>query len=168
MSPGFESLHRYVFFMHISKPFYSIINETEKLILAHAMLEKNDRVLLGLSGGPDSTALFNVLVHLSAKMGFSLAAAHVNYRLRGEDSDLDEEQAAGAAKNAGIPFYTMRAQIKDGAPGSLQALARKIRFDYFAEIAEKEGITKVALAHNKNDQAETIAYNFLRGSGLGA
>ena len=155
--------------MHISKNFYRLIKEAENSILAHSMLEKGDRVLLGLSGGPDSIALFKVLSHLSGKMGFALLAAHVNYGLRGEDSDLDEALALQTAAGAGIPFFLKKAAIRGDSFSregeSLQALARKIRFDFFAATAQKEGITKVALAHNKNDQAETIIYNFLRGSG---
>ena len=119
-------------------------------------------ILLGLSGGPDSMCLLDLLL----AGGYPVTAVHVNHMIRGAEADRDEEFCRTAAAERGIPFIPFRrdvpAAVKPGGKG-LEEAARDARYACFAEAAEKTGIRVIATAHNSDDNAETVLFNLARG-----
>lgn len=133
-------------------------------IKEHNLIDSGDRVLVGLSGGADSVALLRCLCGLSESIGFTLACAHVNHTLR-ETADRDMLFCKVLCEELSIPFFCKTADIQAGAKAagmSTEAFARNVRYEYFASL----GFDKIATAHNKNDVAETLLLNFMRGASL--
>ncbi|MEW6088818.1 MAG: tRNA lysidine(34) synthetase TilS [bacterium] len=136
-------------------------------ITTSGLIKKNDRIVIGLSGGPDSTALAILLNKLRNKNNLSLFLVHINYHLRGKDSDKDENFCRNMARKLELPFYLLpvNKNILENSNNSLQDTARELRLEFFLKIAQKHNVNKIALAHQADDQAETVLFNFLRGSG---
>lgn len=142
-----------------------VINTIEK----YKMLSKGDKVIIGLSGGPDSTALIHILSTLRDLYNIDLFAVHINHMIRGKEAVRDEEYAKSLAESFSIPFYLKRVDVLKVAKEmkmSTEEAGRIIRYNFFDEIAKKVNANKVALAHNMNDQAETMIMRFIRGSGI--
>jgi tRNA(Ile)-lysidine synthase len=128
------------------------------------MLAPGQRVLVAVSGGPDSTGLLLVLATLRRKLGVTLVAAHVNHRLRGRDADLDEACAAAVAAELDVPFVRaeLSSDLKRG--GNLEARARRQRYAALHSLAAELGCAAVATGHTLDDQAETVLMRLVRGS----
>ena len=143
----------------------ALLGVVQRSIRSHALLEPNERVLVAVSAGPDSTGLLLVLAQLRRKLGVGLVAAHVNHRLRGADADLDEACAAESAAALGVDF--VRAELPpDLARGAnLEARARAARYGALRRLAALHGCTKIATGHTLDDQAETVLMRLIRGSG---
>lgn len=127
------------------------------------LLKNNEKFILGVSGGPDSVALLHILYNL----GFRPIIVHVNYQLRGKDSDLDEQFVKGLAKSLKLPIYSKRVDIRKHR-GNLEENARNIRYYFFQTIVQKKlssKNSKILVAHNADDQIETVLMNMLRGAG---
>lgn len=125
----------------------------------------NHRYLLACSGGMDSMALANLLV----SSGIYFEVAHVNFQLRGEESDLDQLFVENWAKAHQIPFHLKLADTKTIAESkgiSIQMAAREIRYAFFEEIRSTFQLDGILLAHHQDDQLETIFLNLLRGTGI--
>lgn len=129
-------------------------------IITSGLIKRNDKIVVGLSGGPDSTALIFLLNKLKHKYNLFLFPAHINYHLRGKDSDRDENFCENLANKLELPI-----SIYPANPVRNQNIARKIRLEYLTKIAQKYKANKIAMAHQADDQAETILMKFLRGSG---
>ncbi len=144
-------------------------NLTKKIQnLAHQnnLWQKGDKIIIGISGGADSVCLFRILLSLAPKHNFSLHLAHVNYGLRGSDSQQDEKFVRKLAQKYSIPIDVL--EVADLNPKKINENAlRQIRYDFFEKIRQKTGFDSIAVAHNQNDQAETVLLHLLRGSGLG-
>jgi len=128
------------------------------------MLSPRDRVLIGVSGGADSVCLALVLKEL----GVAIGLAHLNHGLRGTESDADEEFTRELAGKLGVEFFAKAVSLLRPLPRgetNLEAAGREARKHFFGEIAHDHGFTKIALAHTKNDRAETFLLNLLRGAG---
>ena len=125
--------------------------------------EPGNRIVVALSGGPDSTAL---TLGLSDLLGGStpIAAAHFNHRARGEESDADEEFVRAFCAQLGIPLHTERAI--ESSDGISEADARVLRYRYLHRAAEELDAKFVAVAHTADDQAETVLLRIVRGTGL--
>ena len=122
------------------------------------------KVLAAVSGGMDSMCLASLLL----RSGTDFGIAHCNFRLRGEESDADEKLVRKWAETHEVPFYTKAFDTESYAAEkgiSIEMAARELRYSFFAETAKKEGYQAVAVAHNANDNAETLILNMLRGSG---
>jgi tRNA(Ile)-lysidine synthase len=128
------------------------------------MLAPGDRVLVAVSGGPDSVALLAALVGMSASLDIRVHAAHFNHQLRGEEAWRDQQCAQRVAAALGVPCA-----VGDAAPllstANLEARAREQRYAFLAAVAESAGCTKIATGHTMDDQAETLLLRLLRGSG---
>ena len=135
----------------------------------HCMIEKGDKIIVALSGGPDSICLIHMLSKLRDKYDIKLYAAHINHCLRGKESDEDESYAEKFCEEIGIEFYSKRVDINEMAQKlnmSSETAGREARYNFFEELKFKLGANKVALAHNLNDQAETVLMRIIRGSGI--
>ncbi len=116
--------------------------------------------IVGVSGGPDSTCLLRLLHEASTPV----VAAHVNYGLRGAESDGDEAFVRELCAELGVRLEVLRVRAADRARVGVQAWAREVRMQFFSQIAAREHATQVALAHTQDDQAETVAFRLLRGA----
>ena len=132
------------------------------------LIEKGDVIVVGVSGGPDSITLLAVLNKFKEKLGIKLVVCHVNHLIR-KDSTIDEEFVESSCEKLKIECYVKRVDVeklaKEEKVGTEEE-GRKIRYDFFDEIGKKVGANKIAIAHNKNDNAETVLLNLIRGSGL--
>lgn len=133
------------------------------------LIKSGDKVLVALSGGPDSVCLLNILYNLKAELNIEIGAAHLNHLLRDKDAFEDEEYVKTLCKSWDIPCFVKRVDInkysKDKKMSSEMA-GRDARYNFFDDIVKDEGYTKIATAHNANDQAETILFRLMRGSGI--
>lgn len=133
------------------------------------MLREGDRVIAAVSGGPDSVCLLHCLVELAPEYGIELLAAHFNHKLRGEDSDRDEQFVEGLCKRLNVPLSLAgedMAAVSRREKGSLEELCRKSRHGFLEGLAREKGFGKIALGHNLDDQAETVLMNVIRGTGI--
>ncbi len=133
------------------------------------MLLRGERVLCALSGGADSSALLDVLLKNSERLGITVCAAHLNHMLRGEDAMNDEEFVREKCNSYGIPLISERVNVASVAKSlgqSVELAARNIRYDFLRRAKQEFGATKIATAHNANDNLETVLFNFSRGSGI--
>ena len=143
-----------------------ILTKVNKSIKNYGLIQKNDRILIGVSGGPDSVALLHILNSLSGKLGFSLFIAHLDHMLR-KDSIKDAEFVKKLSRELKIPLVAGRVNVKALAKNnSIEEAARNARFAFFFKAARKIRANKIALAHNLDDQAETVLMRVLRGTGL--
>lgn len=126
------------------------------------LIERDDSILIGVSGGVDSVVLLDILSKLQKKLGIRLAIAHVNYGLR-KEADKDNKFVKDLAKKYELPFFEKKVKLSGG---NIEEKARNIRYDFFHEICEQEKMDKIAVAHHKNDLVETFFLNLSRGSGL--
>ena len=125
------------------------------------------RVLLAVSGGVDSMTMADLFLHGALRP--CLAVAHVNFQLRGADSDGDEAFVRQWCETQGIPFHVKRVETFLHASGrgiSIEMAARELRYDWFAELCREQGFTHLAVAHQLDDDAETLLLHLLRGTGL--
>ncbi len=124
-----------------------------------------DKILLGFSGGPDSVAL----AYLLHKAGFNLALAHVNFHLRGEDADRDQQFSRDFARRYALEFFTTDFDTRQYARTqglSIEEAARDLRYSWFEQIRSSHGFDYIATAHNADDNVETVLHNLARGTGL--
>lgn len=144
------------------------LKTAEQTIQSHKLIIDGERVLAALSGGSDSVAMLHILVTLSKKYGFFVSAAHVNHNIRAE-AERDEKFAEGLCKELGVPFFSKSVDVRAYARSkgmSEETAGRELRYAFFDELCEKYGFDKIATAHNRNDNAETVLMHFVRGSGL--
>jgi len=134
-----------------------------------SLIEKNERVLIALSGGADSMALLSLLKAVQPFLKLQLAAAHCNFRLRGEESDADEAFCKVQCDALEIPIFTIHFETEQFAKEnkmSLEEAARHLRYNFFYKLAHVEKCHKIVTAHHANDNAETILFNLFRGTSL--
>lgn len=140
----------------------SLSDRVKALAREAGLWRAGDRILVALSGGADSTALLHLLSSLAESERLELLAAHVNYGLRGEDSDGDETFCQTLCESLGVPLHVLRPT--DAPKGNVQAWARRVRQTWFADLARKLSCDHIALAHSANDRAETVILQMLRGA----
>ena len=131
------------------------------------LVPEKETALLAVSGGIDSICLASLFLNSSA--GRRFAVAHCNFHLRGEDSDSDEALVAAWCGRNGVRYHKADFDTEQYASAhnvSIEMAARKLRYDWFASLCKDNGYYGVAVAHNANDNAETLILNLLRGTGL--
>jgi len=145
-----------------------MLNIIRKYIVANQLIAPGDRVIVAVSGGPDSMALLHILKTLALGMDFELAAAHINHGLRpeaGAEARFVQEQCADWQ----ITCYTEMFDVRELArqeKTSLEDAGRQARYRYLYALLDKLGATSIATAHHRDDQAETVLLHLLRGAGL--
>ena len=134
------------------------------------LIQNGDKIVLGVSGGPDSMCMLDMMRELKEEknINFEIYVAHINHMIREEAID-DEKYVQNYCLKHNIEFFVKRADVQkianDKKIGTEEA-GRKVRYDFFEEVLQKTGSNKIAIAHNKNDKIETIIMHLLRGSGL--
>lgn len=130
--------------------------------------DREPSFLVAVSGGSDSVALLDLLVRQTARYRLRLGVAHVNYRLRGADSEEDALFVNELAASYGLPFFLRALSDEEAArlgPTGIQEKARRVRFRFFDEVGRREGYRFVALGHHQGDQLETFFAHLFRGAG---
>ncbi len=143
-------------------------NEVLKTIKENNMFDFGDKVIVAVSGGSDSICLLHMLNKLKADLNINLSVVHVNHCLRGAEADLDEIYVKEFSNKLNIPFYSKAFdvnKISEEKGVSSEMAGRLVRYEYFSEIKNALGANKIAIAHNANDQAETILMRIMRGTG---
>ncbi len=142
-----------------------MLDDFAKYIEENHLFGKNDRILLAVSGGIDSM----VMAHLFLAAGYKTGIAHCNFCLRPEESDKDEDLVRVFASENHIPFYPIRFETRAYARQhgiSIQMAARELRYEWFEKIRTETGFDFIAVAHNLNDNIETLLINLTRGTGI--
>jgi len=141
----------------------------EKFIRKHGMIGKGDVVIAGVSGGADSVCLLFVLCALRETLGFRVKTCHVNHGLRGAEADEDEEYVRRLCRELEVPcrfFHENVELIAAKRKQSPEEAGRMVRREAFLAMCREDGGTKIATAHHRDDNAETVLLNMARGTGL--
>jgi tRNA(Ile)-lysidine synthase len=150
----------------MEKDFYKRVLET---MSRHAMIRPGDCIGIGVSGGADSVAMLRIFAELRAQLGISVVVLHFHHQLRGAEADEDERFVKVLAEELHLEFESGRADVAGEARlhgWNLEDAARRMRYQFFAFVAEARGLKRVAVAHTANDQAETVLSHLVRGTGL--
>lgn len=133
------------------------------------LLAPGERVVIGVSGGPDSLCLLHLLVRAAPELGVEVHAAHLNHLIRGPAADADAQFVANLAASWGVPCtveaYDVPALARERKL-AMEEAARQARYAFLAQVAQRIGARRIAVAHNADDQSETVLMHWLRGAGL--
>lgn len=146
--------------------------EVLETIRKYKLIENGDQLVIGLSGGPDSIVLLYVLLDIQENIDFNIHIAHVNHGVRGKAALADEKFVESLAEDLNLPYYSRTVNMDKYALEkniSSEEAGREIRYGFFREILKKlksGNRGKIAVAHNKNDQAETLLMRFFRGTSI--
>lgn len=147
----------------------SVIQKCLKFIRENDLLKNGESVVVGFSGGPDSTFLMILFLTIQKIFNLKIYAAHLNHRLRGKESDADEEFVKDFCKSHKIECLIESRDIEKIAQEtkkSIEEVARNERYKFFSDVVQKFKANKIATGHTLNDNAETMIFNFVRGSGI--
>lgn len=147
----------------------ALLHKVQETIDRHRMLAAGEVVVLAVSGGVDSMAMLHLLLHLRTRYHGSLHVAHLNHDLRGTESAETARFVRSQCEAHQVPVTITTADgkvLRDRRAGSLQAAARDLRYRFLEQVADEQGAGKIALGHHRDDQAETVLMNLLRGSGV--
>lgn len=137
-------------------------------ISKYNMIQSGDGIVIGVSGGPDSMTLLNILNNLKEKLNIKLYVAHINHSIR-KEADEETEYVKEFCKKIDVEFFAKKVKVEEIAKelkiGTEEA-GRNIRYEFFEEVAHKVGANKIATAHNLNDNAETVLMNIIRGTSV--
>ena len=160
-----------------------LIDTVRQTIREHDLIHKGDHIILGLSGGPDSTCLFHVLLRLAGEFALTIHPVHVNHLFRPGDAERDQAYAEAISAKAGLTCHSFTVDcnaLAEELGMTSEEAGRKARYDAFVQVAEEvaqtpaskagpaplnNGTIRIAVAQNANDQAETILHRILRGTG---
>ena len=147
----------------------SVTDAARQAISEYNLIEYGETVLAAVSGGADSVCLLYVLCALKRELGIKVICAHLNHGIRGASADADEEFVGELCKKLGVKFYSKKTDVLSLAKASgetTEEAGRTARYAFFDEIARKHKIDKIATAHNKNDNIETVLMRIIRGTGI--
>ena len=143
-------------------------DEVLKTIKTYNLINKGDKVVVGVSGGPDSICLLHVLYTLKQELGIEIFVAHINHMIR-EAADSETQYVQNFCKKLDIKCFVKKENVtylaKQQKKGT-EEIGRQIRYEFFNEMLTEIDSNKIATAHNSNDRAETVILNILRGSGI--
>ena len=145
-----------------------MINKIINTIRRYNLIQSGDKIVLGVSGGPDSISMLNILNEIKEDFNFEIYVAHINHMIR-EEADDDEKYVKDYCEKKHIQFYARRIdvqQIANTKKIGTEEAGRNIRYEFFEEVLQNVKANKIAVAHNKNDKIETIIMNLLRGTGI--
>lgn len=146
-----------------------MINKFKENIKSYGLIKEHDNIVIGLSGGHDSIALLSCLYKFKASLNYNLIVCHVNHGVRGLDADKDQEFTRQLARELNLPYHTINVDMvqygKDKRISPEEA-GRILRYGFFRQVLDGYGGGKIAVAHNLNDQVETVLMRIIRGTGL--
>jgi tRNA(Ile)-lysidine synthase len=145
-----------------------MLEKVKAFIERYQLIDPGDHLIVACSGGSDSVALLYLLVDLSTSQLFTLSVAHVNHGLRGQEANQDETYVRNLSCSFGLPFFSHHCDVQAFATEqglTLEEAGRIVRYRFFRQLAAERSSTKIVTAHHKDDQAETVLMNLLRGSG---
>ena len=148
---------------------HPVFGQVVSAVRQRRLLRHDDRVLAAVSGGSDSVCLLMVLHEMRQRgvlPGLDLQVAHVNYRLRGKESEADEAYVRDLGTTLSVPVHVERVRVVAQPGQSFQSQARDARYAFFAGVRREHGLTAVATGHTADDQAETVLLWLLRGAGM--
>lgn len=139
-------------------------------ITKYNLIKNGDKLVLGVSGGPDSISMLDILNSIKQEkiIDFEIVVAHINHQIRSEAVE-DEEYVQNYCKKNNIKCFTKRVKVEEIANNKkigTEEAGRIVRYDFFEKILKQTNSNKIGIAHNKNDKIETIVMHLLRGSGL--
>lgn len=147
-------------------------NKILETIKKYNMIENGEKVVLAVSGGPDSICMLDILNDIkndeTIDINFEIVVAHVNHMIR-KEAEEDEKYVKKYCEEKQIEFYSKSIDVQKMANNNkigIEEAGRKARYDFFNEILERTNAQKIAIAHNKNDKVETVLMHILRGSGI--
>lgn len=146
-----------------------MLQRIREYIQQHNMLEKEDRIVIGVSGGADSICLLYAFFEICKDYAAELNVVHINHGLRGEEADQDEQFVMELCKSLDIRYHSFYYDVEEIAKKeglSKEEAGRKVRYQSFYDICKRRKCNKLAIAHNKNDNAETVLFHLFRGSGI--
>ncbi len=146
-----------------------MISRIRTFISKNQMIRPKDKILAGISGGPDSVCLLFVLQMLQKELDFQLMAVHVNHGLRGQEADRDQAFVEKLCREQEIPLRCVSMEVRERARReklTLEEAGRLCRYEVFAQEAQRYGCNRIAVAHHGDDQAETMLFHLFRGTGL--
>ncbi|MFC1974445.1 tRNA lysidine(34) synthetase TilS, partial [Chloroflexota bacterium] len=139
-----------------------------QFIQKHRLVSSQPKLLVAVSGGPDSVCLLHILVKLQSELGIGLHVAHLNHQLRGAESEADARYVANLAQKLSIPVTIEQRDVKAYQARrhlSLEEAAREVRYTFLAEVAKSVGAERVAVGHTTDDHVETMLMHLIRGTG---
>ncbi len=146
-----------------------LIEKIRQTIEREKLIENHDKILIALSGGPDSVCLLHALKNLEINYNIKIYAAHLNHKIRGIEAQKDALYAAKLCDELEIPFFVKAIDVPAYAKDkkmTMEEAARKLRYDMLFEVKRRIGANKIAVAHNLDDQAETVLMRLIRGTGI--
>lgn len=143
----------------------NLIKKIQDVVSLNNLWERNSKIVIGVSGGPDSVCLLDALVKIKEKSSLELHIVHVNYGLRGKSSEKDEELIQNLAQKYQIGLSVLRVEKLKKSEIAEEKL-RNIRYDFFENVRKELEFDWIAVAHNRDDQVETFLMRVIRGSGL--
>ncbi len=152
----------------VTEPSTAFLKQIEHVINRHKMIRQGDKILVAVSGGPDSVALVLSLLAFQKTFDMSIGITHVNHLLRGDDSLRDEQFVRSLAQQLGLDFFCEQTDVNSIAKQnrwSVEEAGREVRYGFFSRLSDQHGFNKVATGHTKDDNAELVLMNLLRGSG---
>ncbi len=157
-------------YLNQEKRTINTFEKASRYIKKQELLKSGDRVIAGVSGGADSMCMLLILLSLKQELDLDIIVAHVNHGIRGEEAKRDADFVEAFCADKGLAFELANADIpriaKETGTTSEEA-GRNYRYSFFCELAEKYRAEKIAVAHNSDDNAETVLFNIFRGSGIG-
>ena len=143
-------------------------NKVIETIKKYGLIQAKDKIVLGVSGGPDSITMLDILRQIQEEFDFEIVVAHINHMIR-KEAIQDEEYVKKYCEKNNIKCFAKRIDVIDIANNKkigTEEAGRLVRYEFFDEVLKQTGSNKIAIAHNKNDKVETIIMHVLRGSGL--
>lgn len=147
----------------------TVTSRLTRIVSDSALIEPDDQVVVGVSGGADSLCLLHILTQLRSTLNLTLHAAHLDHRLRGAESTADADFVRRIAADRGVPITVQAADVASLASNrkkGIEETARRERYTFLSQVAGRVGAGKIAVGHNADDQAETVLMHLMRGAGL--
>ena len=146
-----------------------MLKKVESTIHYFGMLSRGNKIVVGVSGGPDSCVLLHMLCFLRGKYGFSLWSAHLNHSMRKREAEEDEKWVKLFTQKLSVPLISDVIDVpllaREEVLG-LESVARRVRYNFLEHVANRVGADRIAVGHTASDQAETILMRLIRGSGI--
>ena len=146
-----------------------VLEKVTEYILKNKLLSNGDSVVLGISGGADSICMLNLLSDLRGRLGLSLFGIHVNHHIRGEEALRDQKFVEDMCKKLDVELKVVDANVETIASKqkiSVEEAGRKVRYQAMIDLCLEKNAKKIAVAHNLDDNSETVLFNLFRGTGV--